>query len=272
MKKYRFYSFRNILIAMCAFAAMFEAIIIISGLYLIICYHRNENLKKDEPIRKAYVEMRMNQESLRQYAPPLQQQIEPETTPIIITTFIPPETSPQATQDASESTEPAEPNIPIHETEKPQETPVNDTEEEKKYYDNGLSHDLQDYIRSLCEERNMPFELALAVIEKESSYNHAAVSADGHDHGLMQIRDVNHGWLSEKYGVTDFSDPRQNALCGVSMLSEYLDKYEDMHKALMAYNFGEGGAKRHWQQGTYSSKYSRKVVDIYERIKGEESK
>ena len=49
-----------------------------------------------------------------------------------------------------------------------------------------MSDELQRYVREQAERQGVPFEIALAVIERESSYQPDAVSDTG-DFGLMQI-------------------------------------------------------------------------------------
>lgn len=132
------------------------------------------------------------------------------------------------------------------------------------YYDVPLDDDLQDYIRELCEERNIDMRIILALIETESSFR-ADVISKGGDYGLMQINSEYHEYFSEKYGVVDFLDPYENVYCGISIFAEHLDKYQDIHRALMAYNMGATGAKRVWDSGIHSTKYSEKILAIYEK-------
>lgn len=126
-------------------------------------------------------------------------------------------------------------------------------------YDVPLSADLQAYIRSKSgtEDRT---RLVIAMISVESSFDPSAVSSTD-DYGLMQINSINHDWLEETLGITNFLDPYQSVDAGTHMIGELLDDYGDVHLALMAYNMGRTGAKRCWDQGIYSSEYSRKIVD-----------
>ena len=78
----------------------------------------------------------------------------------------------------------------------------------------------------------------------------------------MQINEGNHEWLSETLGVTDFLDPYQSIRCGVFMLSSYLHKYDDVQKALVCYNKGEGAVI----DGTYSTDYSQCVVSDWDKL------
>lgn len=129
-----------------------------------------------------------------------------------------------------------------------------------KALDVPMDAELQSGINDLCQDYGAPFELIMAIIDNESDFNPAAVSYDGRDYGLMQIRDVNHPQLTEDLGVTDFLDPLQNAECGIYMISGYIKKYGDLNLALMAYNCGETGARKLWDKGTYSTEYSRSII------------
>lgn len=134
------------------------------------------------------------------------------------------------------------------------------------YYDVPLSHDLQDYIRELCEKNDIPMSLIIAMIKVESSFNSKAVSGTK-DYGLMQINKINHQWLAKKYGITNMLDPYQNVLAGISILAENYNG--DLHKSLMAYNLGAAGAKRLWNKGIYETSYSRKVISAMEVYENE---
>ena len=133
----------------------------------------------------------------------------------------------------------------------------------KRYFDStGLSHDLQDYIYTLCQQNGVPYELIFGLMRVESGFNPNAVSSTN-DYGLCQINEINFGWLSKQYGITDFLDPYQNVLCGISILGSNIKNYGTYEKALMAYNMGGGGASSYWEQGIFSSGYSRKVMEAY---------
>jgi hypothetical protein len=143
-------------------------------------------------------------------------------------------------------------------------------------YDIALSDELQIYTYDLCQEYDVDYETVLAVMYIESRYQPEVVSRT-HDYGLMQINKYNHKWLSEALGFTytttdelrqNFLDPYNNILAGVYMLSESAGKYSDVHRMLMVYNLGPGGAKNLWNQGIYSTQYSRAVVAQADVIRG----
>lgn len=121
-----------------------------------------------------------------------------------------------------------------------------------------LDAETQQMIADKCEEYGIDFAFTMAVIFKESSFNPNADS--GSSVGLMQINRINHEWLSEELGITDFFDPEQNVTAGLHMLRELFDKYEDCEFVLMAYNMGETGARNLWNRGIYTSDYAEGVL------------
>ena len=123
-----------------------------------------------------------------------------------------------------------------------------------------LSYELQEVMQQACEDYGVPYALALAIAECESSFD---LDADnGTCWGLMQIHPINYDRL-RGLGIEP-TDYEGNIVAGVLLIGELLDKYGDQHKALMAYNCGEGGAAKLWQQGYYSSQYSRHVLNVSE--------
>ena len=85
------------------------------------------------------------------------------------------------------------------------------------------------------------------------------------DYGLMQINKVNHSWLAEKYRTADMMNPYQNVFCGISIIGQYIEKYSDYGKALMAYNMGNYGAQKAWENGVNSTKYSESILALMEK-------
>lgn len=159
--------------------------------------------------------------------------------------------------------------VPIKSTVLIKEPTVETTELQPIYYDCPLSNDLQDYIRELCSDKDVPMSLIIAMIEVESSFR-ANVISKSDDYGLMQINKINHEQLSEKYGITDFLDPYQNVFCGITIIAEHLEKTDgDIALALMRYNCGATGAKRLWDKGIYSTTYTDKIITAMEEYDNE---
>lgn len=102
-------------------------------------------------------------------------------------------------------------------------------QEPELLYDVPMSDELQRYIREQAERQDVPFEIALAVIERESSYQPDAVSDTG-DFGLMQINICNHRWLYEELGITDVMDPEQNIEAGLYILGQAFQRYEELER------------------------------------------
>ena len=126
-----------------------------------------------------------------------------------------------------------------------------------------FGEDLQEFTYYLSAAYDIDYTLVLAIISKESSFMPDGISSTN-DYGLMQINQNNHEWLTNAVGVTDFLDPYQNIQAGVYILNTLFEKYDDPHMVLMAYNMGEGGASKLWDQGIYQSKYSQRVIGYQE--------
>ena len=129
-----------------------------------------------------------------------------------------------------------------------------------------LDADVQEFTYYLAYGYNIDFYLIMALMEQESMYKADTISSTN-DYGLMQINKCNHEWLSEELGITDFLDPYQNIMAGTYEIHRLFEKYGDTNKVLMAYNMGEGGARRLWNQGIYETDYTRSVAEKYESIK-----
>lgn len=130
------------------------------------------------------------------------------------------------------------------------------------HFDVPLSHGLQDFIYEICADEEVPITLILAMIETESNFNPEIISKTN-DYGLLQINKVNHEWLKKQYRTADMLNPYQNVFCGIKIIGTYVKKYKgDINKALMAYNMGDYGAKKAWQNGIKSTRYSEKILDL----------
>lgn len=142
-----------------------------------------------------------------------------------------------------------------------------------KYYNVPLSHNLQDYIQHLCDDKDVPMSLVIALIDQESGFNQEATS-NTDDYGLMQINSVNFNLASSTYHCVDIMNPYQNVYVGISLIAELMHKYDnDMNKALMAYNMGESAMLNAYEKGITSSDYSNSIIskkEMYERSLNEQ--
>lgn len=126
-----------------------------------------------------------------------------------------------------------------------------------------LDESLQEYVYWMADAYDVDFTFLMALICNESNFQADIISATN-DYGLMQINQKNHEWLSNAVGVTDFLDPYQNVQAGLYVLFNLFEKYDDPHMVLMAYNMGESGASKLWDQGIYQTNYSNRVLEYQE--------
>lgn len=153
---------------------------------------------------------------------------------------------------------------PMVEPEEPEVTEVTEVTEPEEpeaepLIDCRMDGETQQMILEKCDEYDVDFAFVMAIIFKESSFNPDVVSKTN-DYGLMQINKINHKWLSEELGITNFLDPEMNVTAGLHILSDLFRKYENPTLVLMAYNFGEVGAMRKWNQGIYYSAYAEGIL------------
>ena len=130
-----------------------------------------------------------------------------------------------------------------------------------------LPYDLQDIMRTACEEYRCPYPLALAVAEVESHFDMDAVGAVG-EVGIMQLNPgpENTYWINlEAETGEDPTTPAGNIICGAYLLGTHMANYGEPEKALMAYNMGPGGAAQAWAAGITSTEYSAKVMEAMDR-------
>lgn len=126
-----------------------------------------------------------------------------------------------------------------------------------------LSKTLQQYTWDRCVQMKLDYSLVIALMWRESRFNTDAVGMNVNgtqDSGIMQINDVNKGWLSEKHGITNLMDPVQNIDAGTLMLSGFAGKYGE-HGALMAYQYGESGMKQKIAQGVTTNKQIEQLME-----------
>ena len=123
-------------------------------------------------------------------------------------------------------------------------------------YDVPLDDELQRYTAEVCREYNVPTALVLAVMDAESDFQEDAVSEDGCDYGLMQIRATEHTDRCIQLNTYNLLDARQNILTGVDYIAELIGWGYGIEYALSWYH-GDGGGP---------SDYARGVLAEAERI------
>lgn len=106
-----------------------------------------------------------------------------------------------------------------------------------------LDYDTQALLRAACDESGVEFELALAVIRKETTFRNV-VGDDGNSLGYMQVQPRWHKARMKKLGVADLMDPAGNFRVGCDYLAELLAKYP-LEQALTCYNTGRPGCNQY---------------------------
>jgi soluble lytic murein transglycosylase-like protein len=134
------------------------------------------------------------------------------------------------------------------------------------YDDIPLGKDLQVLLYQACGETNVPFELALAVIWRETNFKN--ISGDsGNSTGYMQVQWRWHKDRMERLGVVDLKDPYGNFLVGCDYLAELLAYDRGIEWALMAYNGGPVYANYMAEAGEVSP-YARAVLNYMNDLGG----
>lgn len=113
---------------------------------------------------------------------------------------------------------------------------------EQGYYrdDVPLSYELQDALHTACQEFGVRYELALAVIERETNFTDTTGDG-GESVGYFQIQPRWWSELMEEIGVDDLADPAQNFRVGCAILAQLIERYGNEADALTAYNSGRPG-------------------------------
>ena len=143
------------------------------------------------------------------------------------------------------------------------------TSEKVIYYDIPLSKDLQNYTKKICKKYgNVDETLVYAVIKQESNFRVNALGDSGKSKGLMQIQEMWHGKRMERLNVNSLMTAKGNIKVGVDILSEKIDKYNDLGMALTAYNAGDGGAYQYYfSKGIYANNYAKKIIENKDKFK-----
>lgn len=140
-------------------------------------------------------------------------------------------------------------------------------------YDIPLDAETQQAISQICDEWDISDTLVYGIyaVETGNTFDPTVKSADGSCIGLGQINKRCHQRRMEKLGIDDLTDPIQNTIVTVDILTELFEKYGDnVPYVLMCYNAGEGNAKRMYSRGIVETSYTKKVMREQERIENAE--
>ena len=131
-----------------------------------------------------------------------------------------------------------------------------------------LDAETQQLLWQACEETGITYELALAVVWKETTFRNV-VGDGGKSFGYMQVQPKWHQERMDRYGVTDLMDPYSNFLVGCDYLAELADKDRGIQWMLHAYNGGPSYANKMAKAGKVSQ-YATGVLDYMNRLTMEE--
>ena len=125
---------------------------------------------------------------------------------------------------------------------------------------------LYNRIDKYSRQYNIDPYLIVAVMEKESSFNHETISSSG-ALGLMQLMPS----TAKELGVNP-KRAEENIEGGIRYLRQQLDKYEGrykVHYALASYNAGAGAVRKYGGIPPYAEtqNYVRKIVKNYNKLK-----
>ena len=121
------------------------------------------------------------------------------------------------------------------------------------YYNVPLSTEVQDAIFEECDKYHIPYSLIVAMIEKESNFDHKAIGDSGNSLGLMQIQERYHKDTMISLGCSDLLDPIDNVRTGIYLVHTLLQKDNGVQWALMAYNGGESYATKKINNGVITN-------------------
>lgn len=151
-----------------------------------------------------------------------------------------------------------------------------DTLATNTYYDIPLSHELQDYVREVCEEYDVDMEVMLAIMKTESDFRQDVKSKNNiggnYSVGICQLNNNYTGWFGELTGLGDefnINNIHHNILGGVLVYKFYKDYWERQGyegdeliiHSLNSYNMGIQGFKNYKRKHNIISRsYDKKVL------------
>ena len=120
-----------------------------------------------------------------------------------------------------------------------------------------LSYELQAMLYGACQEFEIDYPVALAMLEQETHFKNI-MGDGGKAYGYFQVWIKWHKDRMVELGVTDLMDPESNFRVALHYMRENLDKYGNLEDALSVYNTGGPGKTR----------YSREVMEKMEKYYG----
>ncbi|MBO7214589.1 MAG: lytic transglycosylase domain-containing protein [Clostridia bacterium] len=128
------------------------------------------------------------------------------------------------------------------------------------------------YIQELSLSAGLDYNLVLAVVRTESSFNENAVSKKGAV-GLMQLMPKTAEFIAKKVGYegeVDLYNPTVNLYLGISYLKYLFDKYENETIVLCCYNAGEGTVSK-WTEEEVENPPYKETREYIKKVKRRKS-
>jgi len=109
-------------------------------------------------------------------------------------------------------------------------------------------------IGRIAAAHGVPPDILVGVAFAESSFDRWAVSADGLDLGMFQLRSLYARERAEKWGEFDAFDPSSSARIAALILRENYARFGTWEKAVASYNQGVRGVRVRGVRAAYVSK------------------
>lgn len=126
-------------------------------------------------------------------------------------------------------------------------------------------NDLKSYTKQTCQEYDVDYSLALAVIYNESRFQSGLTHKNSNgtiDYGLMQVNEVNFDFLQRTVGIKSMKDLLNDKIgirCGVELLAYHKDFTGEDSSALLRYQIGAGKYRQYTNVGKYTNDTHSKV-------------
>jgi hypothetical protein len=159
---------------------------------------------------------------------------------------------------------------PLEAASNPKATLVEEVEEEKIYYDFPCTEEFQDYIISVADKYDLPYEILFTIIHRESGgdWNTNGYISNTNDYGLCQINRCN---LSDIYDALGYSeddilnDPYKNVDASAYLLKGIFNVYGYTKDNFEYENvFGCYNGWTSWQKKKMARNYVNGCMEILE--------
>lgn len=136
----------------------------------------------------------------------------------------------------------------------------------------GLDQDSTEIIASaiyrISKKENLDYRIVLALAKIESNFRRDAVSPKG-ARGLLQVKPSVAKEIAKEIGINlegkgSLHECEKNVALGTRLLSSLIEKFDDIHTALTAYNIGETRITN-LNRSKVRSRFSESVLREYRR-------